>query len=98
MDSDHTHPHVFEELKNYCKFVSKNSYLIIFDTTQGTFDNKSINKMRKIYSYKPWGKTSNPLTAVKKFLKTNKNFIVNNQPFKKGLISNCYSGFLKRIK
>ena len=48
LDSDHTHPHVFEELKNYCKFVSKNSYLIIFDTTQGTFDNKSINKMRKI--------------------------------------------------
>lgn len=98
LDSDHTHKHVLEELQNYSKFVSKNSYLVVFDTTQGTFDNKNINKISKVYKYKPWGKTSNPLTAVKEFLKNNKNFIVNEEPFKKALVSNCYSGFLKKIK
>ena len=65
---------------------------------EGTFDNKNINKISKVYKYKPWGKKSNPLTAVKKFLKDNKNFVNNEEPFKKALVSNCYSGFLKKIK
>ena len=30
-DSDHTHKHVFEELQNYSKLVSKDSYLVVFD-------------------------------------------------------------------
>ncbi len=98
LDSDHTHPHVMQELKNYNKLVSKNSYLVVFDTTQGTFDNKNINKISKIYNYKPWGKNSNPLTAVKEFLKNNKNFVINHELVKKALVSNCYSGFLKKIK
>ena len=98
LDSDHTHPHVLKELGNYSKFVSKNSYLIVFDTTQGSFDDKTIKKISQIYQYKPWGKKSNPLTAVKEFLSRNSNFIVDEDPFKKTLISNCYSGFLKKIK
>jgi len=98
LDSDHTHQHVFDELKNYSKFVSKKSYLVVFDTTQGTFNKSDINKISKIYKYKPWGKKSNPLTAVKEFLKINKNFVINQNPYKKTLVSNCYSGFLKRIK
>ena len=98
LDSDHTHDHVLKELENYSNFVSKNSYLVVFDTTQGTFKNSTINKISKIYKYKPWGKASNPLTAVNQFLKKNKNFKVNNNFFNKSLVSNCYSGFLKRIK
>ena len=98
LDSDHTHQHVLRELENYNKFVSKNSYLVVFDTTQGTFDNKNINKISKIYKYRPWGKNSNPLTAVKEFLSDNKNFVINNELFNKALVSNCYSGFLKKIK
>tara|TARA_Y200000002_G_scaffold131739_1_gene108535 strand:+ start:17590 stop:18342 length:753 start_codon:yes stop_codon:yes gene_type:complete len=98
LDSDHTHEHVFNELQNYSKFVSKNSYIVVFDTTIGTFDKKSLNKISKTYKYKPFGKKSNPLTAVKKFIKDNKNFVIDHEPFKKALISNCYSGFLKKIK
>tara|TARA_B100001123_G_C15194385_1_gene980748 strand:- start:561 stop:1313 length:753 start_codon:yes stop_codon:yes gene_type:complete len=98
LDSDHTHNHVLKELENYSNFVSKNSYIVIFDTTQGMFDKRNIKKISKIYKYKPWGIKSNPLTAVKEFLKTNKNFVVDNNYFDKALISNCYSGFLRRIK
>lgn len=71
---------------------------MVFDTTIGTFDKKSLNKISKTYKYKPFGKKSNPLTAVKKFIKDNKNFVIDHEPFKKALISNCYSGFLKKIK
>ena len=33
LDSNHTHDHVLEELNIYSKFVSKNNYLIVFDTS-----------------------------------------------------------------
>ena len=98
LDSDHTHQHVLEELKNFSKIVSKNSYLIVFDTTPGSFDKKNTNKISKVYNFKLSGKNSNPLTAVNQFLKTNKNFVINNEPFNKALVSNCYSGFLKKVK
>ena len=98
LDSDHTHKHVFEELQNYSKLVSKDSYLVVFDTTQGTFDNKNINKISKVYKYKPWGKKSNPLTAVKKFLKYNKNFIVNDDLFKKSFNFKLLFWFLEKNK
>ena len=32
LDSNHTHEHVLNELKIYSKFVSKNSFIIVFDT------------------------------------------------------------------
>ena len=98
LDSDHTHDHVLKELQNYSNYVSKNSYIVVFDTTIATFDDKNLNKISKIYKYKPFGKKSNPLTAVKQFLKENKNFVIDFEPYKKALISNCYSGFLKKIK
>ena len=98
LDSDHTHQHVLRELENYSKFVTKNSYIVVFDTTQGSFQKKIINKISKIYKYKPWGKNSNPLTATKEFLRKNRDFKVNHNFFNKSLVSNCYFGFLKRIK
>ena len=32
LDSNHTHDHVYEELKLYSKFVSVGSYCVVFDT------------------------------------------------------------------
>ena len=32
------------------------------------------------------------------FLSDNKNFVINDELFNKALVSNCYSGFLKKIK
>lgn len=98
LDSAHTHQHVLDELKNYSKFVSKNSYIVVFDTTIKTFHEKQISKLAKLYQYKPFGKKSNPYTAISEFLKDNKNFQINDKFHKKALISNCNSGFLKRVK
>ena len=91
LDSLHTHRHVLEELNLYSKFVSRGSYLVVMDTI--------IEYMPKgFYKDRPWDKGNNPLTAVKKFLKNNKNFIIDKEIDNKLLITCAPNGFLKRIK
>lgn len=91
LDSLHTHNHVLNELSLYCKFVSKGSYLVVFDTI--------IEHMPKdFFKNRPWDKWNNPATAVKVFLKGNKNFIINREIESKLLITTAPGGFLKRIR
>ncbi len=92
LDSNHTHEHVLEELKLYSKFVSKNNYLIVFDT--------SIEDMPADYDWgdRSWGKGNNPKTAVNEFLKTNKEFTNDNSIDGKLLITVASGGYLKKIK
>ncbi len=91
LDSLHTHQHVLEELNLYSKFVSGDSYIAVFDTV--------IEYMPKgFFKNKPWDKGNNPATAVKVFLKRNKNFIINKEIEDKLLITVAPGGFLKRIK
>lgn len=98
LDSKHTHDHVFQELNEYCKFVSKNCYLVVFDTTIGLLKANKIKSLNKEYPFKPLDKNSNPLTAVKAFTLKNKNFKIDNSYHNKAAITNCYDGFIKRIK
>ena len=91
LDSLHTHEHVLKELNLYSKFVSKESYLIVFDTI--------IEYMPKgFFKDRPWDKGNNPATAVKEFLKKNKNFIVDKEIEDKLLITGSLGGYLKKIK
>jgi len=98
LDSNHTHDHVLKEMELYSKLVSKNSYIVVFDTTMNIFDDKTIKKISKYYKYKPWGKNNNPHSAVNKFVKENKNFKIDKYFHEKAIITNCYDGFLKKIK
>lgn len=91
LDSLHTHNHVFAELNKYSKFVSKGSYLVVFDTFVEYFP-KAITLNR------PWGKGSNPATAVFEFLKKNKNFICDRKIENKLLLTTAPGGYLKRLK
>ena len=92
LDSNHTHDHVLEELNIYSKFVSKNNYLIVFDT--------SIEDMPVNYRWgdRPWGKGNNPRTAVNQFLMGNKEFIIDNSIDGKLIITVATSGYLKKIR
>lgn len=94
LDSKHTHDHVLEELKLYSKFVTKDSYLIVFDTTVETFDKDIVDELAKNYRFQPWGKGSNPHSAVTEFLKQDKNFEIDELWHKKAMITNCWDGFL----
>ena len=91
LDSSHSHDHVFKELQTYYGFVSRGSYIVVFDTVAEYLP-------RKIIGERPWGKGNSPATAVKSFLSNNKNFIVDSGIENKILITSNPGGFLKRIK
>ena len=89
LDSNHTHDHVLAELNLYHQFVTKGSYLIVFDTLiedmpQGMYD-------------RPWDKGNNSKTATWEFLNNNHSFIVDTAMDNKLLISNVPQGFLRKV-
>jgi cephalosporin hydroxylase len=90
LDSNHTHEHVLAEMNLYAKFVSKNSYMLIFDTVVEDLPND-------IYDNRPWGVGDNPKTAVFEFLKTNNDFVIDENYDNKLLLTVAPSGFLKRV-
>ena len=69
LDSCHTHEHVLRELDLYSSFVSKGSYLIVFDTVIEDLP-------RALNGNRPWKKGNSPKSAVRDFLRKNKNFIL----------------------
>ncbi|MGQ0828887.1 MAG: cephalosporin hydroxylase family protein [Bacteroidota bacterium] len=91
LDSNHTHSHVLNELKLYAPFVSKDSYLLVFDTIVEDLPSD-------FYSDRPWSVGDNPKTAVFEFLKNSDNFIIDKSVENKVLITVAPDGFLKRIK
>lgn len=92
LDSNHTHDHVLEELKLYAPFVSKDSYLVVFDTV--------VEDLPEDYDWgiRTWGKGNNPKTAVWEFLKTHDEFEIDKTIDNKLLISVAPGGYLKRVK
>lgn len=91
LDSNHTHEHVLKELELYSQFVSKDCYLIVFDTIIEDLPDDS-------FENKPWSKGNNPKTAVKEFLKSRSDFIIDKGIDNKLVITVAPDGYLKRIK
>ena len=91
LDSNHAYEHVRAELDCYSPLVTKGSYLIVFDTVIELLP-KGMSKHR------PWDKGSNPMTAVKEFLKGNKNFMVDRNIENALAITAAPNGFLKRVR
>jgi cephalosporin hydroxylase len=91
LDSLHTHEHVLNELNIYSKFVSKGNYLVVFDTVIEFFP-------KGFFKDRAWDKGNNPYTAVKEFLKHNKNFVVDKEIENKLLITCAPGGYLLRVK
>jgi len=90
LDSMHTEKHVLNELAIYSKLVSKNSYLIVQDTFVEFFP-------KNHFKNRPWDKGNNPLTAIKKFLKSNKNYSIDeNISAKAGITENPMGYLIKK--
>ena len=90
LDSNHTHAHVLKELELYSPFVTTGSYLVAFDTVVEDLP-------ADLYNDRPWTIGDNPKTAVYEFLKTNNEFVINNEVDNKLLVSVAPSGYLKKI-
>jgi cephalosporin hydroxylase len=91
LDSNHTHEHVLRELELYSPFVTKDSYLVAFDTIVQDLPNDYMPG-------RPWKQGDNPKTAVWEFLKTHPEFEIDRNIDNKLLISVGPEGYLKRIK
>lgn len=100
LDSDHSKNHVYQELLLYSKLVTKNSYIICTDTV--------IEIMPKGFFLKDWqtnrskyrnfDKGNSPLNAIHKFLKSNKDFKIDEYYNAKAMITEDHYGFIKKIK
>ena len=91
LDSMHTHAHVLEELEAYSPLVTKDSYLVVFDTVVEDMPDN-------FFQGRPWGKGNNPKTAVWEFLKSNDRFEVDKEIENKLLITVAPDGYLKCIR
>jgi cephalosporin hydroxylase len=91
LDSNHTHDHVLAELQLYSPFVTVGSYLVAFDTIVEDLP-------ADLYADRPWSVGDNPKTALWEFLKSNDDFVINNEIDNKLLVSVAPSGYLKRVK
>lgn len=91
LDSNHTHAHVKRELELYSKLVTKDSYLVVFDTV--------VEDMSKeFFPDRPWDVGDNPKTAVREFLKTNDRFVMDKEVENKLLLTVAPEGYLKCVK
>ena len=90
LDSNHSHAHVRRELELYSPFVTKGSYLVVFDTV--------VEDMPpELLQGKPWGKGDNAKTAVWEFLKTTDRFETDRETEGKLLLTVAPDGFLRCV-
>ena len=91
LDSNHTHEHVLAELEAYAPLVTKNSYCVVFDTIVDDMPDD-------MYPNRPWGKSNNPKTAVREYIKNHSEFVIDKEIPHKLLITVAPDGYLKRVK
>lgn len=91
LDSNHTHKHVLAELRAYAPLVNVGGYCMVGDTGLEGLPEEITND-------RPWGKGSNPKTAVWEFLKENNDFVVDKTIEDKLIITGSPDGHLKRIR
>tara|TARA_B100000963_G_C22553110_1_gene637715 strand:- start:481 stop:1296 length:816 start_codon:yes stop_codon:yes gene_type:complete len=103
LDSNHTHEHVLNELRLYAPLISKDSYIVVFDTIVDDIPENLIGD-------RPWGPNNNPKTALFEYLKEIEDsdiyaadgsvlkLQIDDKIESKLLISAAPSGYLKRTK
>lgn len=89
LDSDHTAPHVLEELELYAPFVSVGSYCVVFDSTIEDLP-------EEFFLDRDWGPGNSPRTAANKYLEANANFSVDRDIDSKLILTAAAGGFLRR--
>lgn len=89
LDSDHTHEHVYKELKQYAPLVTPAQYLVVCDTGVEEVPTQH-------YRPRSWGPGNNPSTALDAYFA--ETSIFERDPFLNGklLLSGSRGGILRR--
>jgi len=90
LDSNHTHEHVLAELHAYASLVTPGSYCVVFDTI---IDDLPADA----FPNRPWGLGNNPKTAVREFLASHPEFVVDTDVEDKLVFSVAPEGYLRRV-
>lgn len=90
LDSNHTEAHVLAELNAYAALVTKDSYLVVFDSI--------IEELPAgFFADRPWDVGDSPRSALRKWLPMHPEFIVDSEFENKLLLTVCTGGFIKRM-
>jgi cephalosporin hydroxylase len=88
LDSDHTHAHVRRELELYAPLVTRDSYLVVFDTLIEDLP-------EELFAGRRWGKGNNPKTAVWDFLTSTGRFEIDARIPARLLLTCAPDGYLR---
>jgi len=91
LDSNHSHAHVLAELEAYAPLATVGSYCVVFDTVVEDLP-KSLSGDR------PWGPGDNPKTAVREYLASHPEFVVDRAIDHKLQIGGAPEGYLRRVR
>jgi cephalosporin hydroxylase len=91
LDSDHSHAHVLEELRNYGNLVTAGCYLVVADTRLGRLQASQTPHKRS----KVWPKGDEPLSAVADYLRETDRFEVDPVINGKLLLASSPGGYLR---
>jgi cephalosporin hydroxylase len=90
LDSNHTEAHVFKELEGLAMCMPVGSLILVADTI---VELMPVNH----YPRRPWGRGDNPMTAVDRFLRSTDRFVFAQEYCKRGILSECPNGVLRRV-
>lgn len=91
LDSDHSESHVLSELNILAPLLPVGSLILVADTiVEDLPDNLLVNR--------PWGRGNSPLSAVRKFLASQSDYVAADSWTRRGLHSEFRDGILVRIK
>ncbi len=90
LDSNHTHEHVLAELNAYASLVTQGSYCVVFDTFVEDVP-------ADVFVDRPWSPGNSPKSAVKTYLQTHPEFVIDHAMDHKLQITVAPEGFLMRV-
>ena len=91
LDSNHTHAHVLRELQLYSPLVTSGSYIVVLDTAIEDLPDGS-------FPDRPWGRGTNPKTAVREFLTSTDRFAIDRDLEASSSLTVAPDGYLKCVK